>query len=419
MAKFIIQGARFLEGEVEIRGMKNAATPIIAATLLTDEECELDNIPRISDVEKLLDILASLGAKIAWTGQHRLKILNKNIHLSNLDKEKIADMRSSILLLGPLLARFGEAEIPEPGGCIIGNRPIDTHLHALGHLGVRIDRRDGTYFAQTKNLKGATIILPEFSVTATENTIMAASLASGKTIIKLAACEPHVQDLCYFLNKMGAQISGIGTHTLEIQGVKKLYGTEYRVIPDQIEAGTFAVLAAATRSRIKIKNVVPEHMELILLKLAQANVKFNLRGSELLIHPSRYLKSFRLQTLPYPGFPTDLQAPFAVLATQAQGTTLIHDPLFEGRMGYVSELIKMGANAIVADPHRVVINGPTPLYGAEIRSFDLRAGATLIVAGLVAKGETIINEAQIVDRGYEKIEERLAKLGAEIKRVEN
>ncbi len=419
MSKFVIEGGKKLRGKIKIRGMKNATTPIIAATLLTDEECVISNIPRISDVEKMIDILTSLGSKIAWIDEHQLKISNQNISLQTLNKEAVQSMRSSILLLGPLLARFGKVRLPEPGGCIIGKRPIDTHLYGLKHLGAKIKEGADFYQIEAKNLKGNIIILPEFSVTATENLVMAAVLAQGQTTIKLAAAEPHVQDLCNFLNKMGAKINGIGTHTLVIDGVKKLFGTQHTIIPDQIEVGTFAVAAAITHGEVEIENIIPEHLELILLKLKQIGVNFELGTNWLKVHPSSNLRSFKLQTLPYPGFPTDLQAPFAVLATQASGTTLIQDPLFEGRMGYVSELIKMGANAIVADPHRVVINGPTPLYGTEIKSFDLRAGATLIIAGLVAKGQTIISQAEMVDRGYEKIEERLTKLGAKIKRVEN
>jgi UDP-N-acetylglucosamine enolpyruvyl transferase len=336
--KFVIKGGKPLAGEVVINGMKNATTPILAATLLTEEPCIIDNIPRITDVEKMLEILKSLGSQIKWLDEHKARICNKDVSLASLNKAAVGAMRSSILLLGPILARFSEVTFPEPGGCIIGNRPIDTHLYALGKLGTNISRANGYWRLEAKRLKGTRIILPEFSVTATENTLMAASLAQGKTVIRLAAAEPHVQDLCHFLQKMGAKIKG--------------------------------------------------------------------------------LKAFKLQTMPYPGFPTDLQAPFGVLATQCTGSTLIQDPLFEGRMGYIQELVKMGANAIVADPHRVVITGPTPLYGREIRSFDLRAGATLIIAGLVAQGETTINEAEVVDRGYERIDEKLTALGASIKRID-
>jgi len=418
MSKFIIKGGKQLEGEVEVKGMKNAATPILAATMLTNDFCLIENLPRIKDVENMISLLESLGAKVKWQGPHSLLISCRDLNYSKLDKEKVKSMRSSILLLGPLLSRFSKIEIPEPGGCIIGSRPIDTHLYGLRKLGVKIKEEKGIYQLKIKCLKGTTIILPEFSVTATENLIMIAVKAEGETIIKLAAAEPHVEDFCRFLSKMGAKIQGIGTHSLKIKGVKKLKGVNYKIIPDQIEAGTFAVLAAATKSKILIKNIIPEHLESIFLKLEQIGVKFKVFQKELLIYPTGNLKSFKLQALPYPGFPTDLQAPFAVLATQTHGISLIHDPMYEGRMGYIPELIKMGANATVVDPHQVVIKGPTSLYGTEIKTIDLRAGATLIIAGLVARGETVIDQAEIIDRGNEKIEERLAKLGAEIKRID-
>lgn len=417
MSKFIIEGGSPLSGTIRISGMKNAATPIIAATLLTKEECVISNVPKISDVLRLIEILESLGARVEWTGDRELTICTKDADIKTLDKKAVQSMRSSILLLGPLLSRFQKISMPEPGGCIIGNRPIGTHLYALEKLGARVSRENNCVALEANNLKGTLIILPEFSVTATENLIMAAVLACGTTEVRLAAAEPHVQDLIKFLNSMGAKISGSGTHTLVISGVEKLHGARHAIIPDQIEIGTFAVAAAVSRGEVVIRGVVPEHLDIILLKLKEAGVNFEVGDNFLKIKPSVDLRAFRLQTLPYPGFPTDLQAPLGVLATQCQGTTLIQDPLFEGRMGYVAELVKMGANAIVADPHRVVITGPTPLYGQEIKSFDLRAGATLIIAGLIADGETIINEAEIVDRGYEKIEERLAALGAKIRRI--
>lgn len=418
MSKFIIKGAAKLEGEIKVAGMKNAATPILAASLLTAEPCLIHNVPKIRDVFRMVDILKELGVDIKWPDEHTLEIHAASVNWKNLPKDLVSAMRSSILLLGPLLARCGEVEIPEPGGCIIGNRPIDTHLYALEKLGAKPCKENGVYKFQAKQLKGDVIILPEFSVTATENALMAAVLAEGTTVIKLAAAEPHVQDLIVFLQAMGANITGAGTHTLTIQGVKSLHGAKHHLIPDQIEIGTFAVAAAATRGEVCIRPVVPEHLEIVLLKLKQINVNYLLEDDALLVRPSANLKPFRLQVLPYPGFPTDLQAPFGVLATQCNGTSLIQDPLYEGRMGYVNELIKMGANAIVADPHRVIVSGPTPLYGQEIKSLDLRAGATLIIAGLVAEGETIINDAEIVDRGYEDIEGRLKGLGARIERVD-
>lgn len=428
MAKLIIQGGKKLKGEVRIAGMKNAATPIIAATLLTQEECVIGNVPRILDVEKMLAIIQSSGVAVSWTGDHELTLQAKEVDPAKINRDSICALRSSVLLTGPLLTRTGALDLPEPGGCIIGNRPLDTHLHVFETMGVTVTRNNGTY--EFRGLPtAATIVLPEFSVTATENAIMAAVLAKGVTTIKLAAAEPHVQDLCAFLIKMGAHISGMGTHTLVIEGVAKLHGATHTLIPDQIEVGTFAALAAVTRSDLTLRPVVSEHLESIGTMLKAAGVRYQIKneksktknGAEALnalhIMPSSHLQGFKVQAMPYPGFPTDLQAPAAVLATQCKGTSLIHDPLFEGRMGYVHELIKMGANAIVADPHRVIITGPTPLYGQEIKSLDLRAGATLVIAGLLAEGETIIHEAEIIDRGYERIEARLKALGATIERV--
>ncbi|MBU0625844.1 UDP-N-acetylglucosamine 1-carboxyvinyltransferase, partial [Patescibacteria group bacterium] len=294
----------------------------------------------------------------------------------------------------------------------------DTHLHALKQLGATIeDCGDGAIRLTATNLSGATIILPEFSVTATENALMAAVTAQGTTIIKLAAAEPHVENLCQFLNAAGARISGLGTHTLAIEGVEKLHGTRHRIIPDQIEAGTLAVLGALTKGTLNIRGVVPEHLDIILLTLKRAGVNFELKGDTLVVTSTGQLHAFKLQTMPYPGFPTDLQSPFGVLATKCSGTSLIHDPMYEGRLGYINELIKMGANATICDPHRVVITGPTPLYGREIRGLDLRAGATLVIAGLVSTGETILHNAEVIDRGYERFDERLRAIGADIQRV--
>ncbi len=424
MAKFIIQGNKSLSGTIKISGSKNAATPIIAATLLTDQICVINNLPWIKDVEKMLNILKSLGSEIQIESDknslgRRVKICNKNVHPVSLDKVAVKSMRSSILFLGPLLARFGQISLPEPGGCLIGNRPLDIHFYTLTALGAKVSYKKGEYHFKAKKLKGNTV-LPEFSVTVTENLLMAACLAEGQTIIKTAACEPHVQDLCYFLEKLGAEIKGLGTHTLIVTPIKKNFIPQapinHVLIPDQIEAGTFAVLGAVTRSQIKIENIIPEHLEIILLKFKKIGMNFEIGDDYLITKPTINLKAFHLQTLPWPGFPTDLQAPFGLLATQCRGTSLIHETIFESRFGYISELIKMGAKALILNPHQVSITGPRPLYGQEIKSYDLRAGATLIIAGLLAQGQTIINEAEIVDRGYERIEEKLRNLGAEIRR---
>jgi UDP-N-acetylglucosamine 1-carboxyvinyltransferase len=416
--KFVIRGGGTIEGDITVGGMKNAATPIIAATLLVPEECVIDNVPRLSDVEKMLDILRSLGSSVEWTGPNQLTIDTAKADIGTLDAKAVKAMRSSILLMGPLLARFNEVTIPEPGGCIIGNRPIDDHLRVLCGLGATIDRcEDSSLQLSTDGLKGSDSILPVFSVTATENALMAAATAEGTTVIKLAAAEPHIENLAAFLNAAGAKISGAGTHTITVEGVKNLHGANCRVIPDQIEVGTFAVLGALTKGTLNIRGVEANHLDIIFLTLDRAGVRYELKGDTLVMASQGNLDAFRLQTLPYPGFPTDLQAPFGVLATQCSGTSLIHDPLYEGRLGYINELTKMGANATICDPHRVVVTGPTPLYGKEIRGLDLRAGATLVIAGLVASGETILHDAHVIDRGYEKVDERLRAVGADIERV--
>lgn len=418
MSKFIINGKNKIEGEINVSGMKNATTPILAATLLTKETCIISNVPNISDVRSVIEIMKNIGSNIEYLDEHTLKISNKDINPCQLDEKAVRKMRSSILFMGPLLARFHEIDLPEPGGCIIGNRPLDSHISGFQQLGAQVVKNSRSYKMSVDKLIGSKITLPEFSVTATENIIMAAVLAEGTTNIHLAACEPHVQDLCNFLNKIGAKISGIGTHQITIEGVKELKGTEHKIIPDQIEIGTFIVLAAATHGKLKINNIEIEHLDIILLKLKEIGVEFEVGDNYLTILPTSNLKSFKLQTLPYPGFPTDLQSVFGVLATQCQGTTLIQDPLFEGRMGYLNELIKMGANAIIADPHRAIISGPTPLYGTEIKSLDLRAGAALIIAALLADGESVLDNVEIIDRGYEKIEERLSNIGAKIQRID-
>ncbi len=415
MAKLVVEGGRSLRGEVTVPGSKNAATPILAACLLTTDECVVENVPEISDVERMLELLRELGVSVVREG-HTVRLKAQSVTLKALGEQPVKSMRSSVLLFGPLLARLGQVHLPEPGGCIIGNRPLSAHLEGFRQLGVRVEPAGEGYSLSWPNRRGAAVTLPEFSVTATENVLMAAVLTPGTTTIDVAAAEPHVADLCVFLSSMGAKISGVGTHHLEIQGVASLHGATHHVIPDSTEAGTWAVLAAVSRGELTIGPVVPEHLKLVLLKLKEVGVHYTLTGDRLNVSASRQLKPFKLQALPYPGFPTDLQAPFSLLATQASGTSLIHDPLYEGRLNHIAELITMGANAVVADPHRVVITGPTPLYGREIRSFDLRAGATLIIAGLMAQGETVIHDVELVDRGYEHLDKRLRAVGAHLRR---
>ena len=415
--KFLIRGGKPLKGVVEVMGAKNVTFPLLAATLLTKEPCQVSNLPLIEDVFKMLKILERMGAKIKWLGERQIEIRCSDIDPSLIPYDVISFFRGSILFLGPLLARFGKIKFPPPGGCVIGARPIDTHLDAFFQSGVKISVKNNFYYFEGK-LKPQEVILNEFSVTATENILLSSSLVSGETTIKIADQDYQVQELIKVLKRMGVKIKGLGTHTLKIIGQKRLKGFKYSVIPDPLEAGTFIVATLATKGEVLIKNAELQFLELFLKRLKDFGAKFDILGAKLIkVLPSYKLSMDKVQSLPYPGIPTDLQPELGVLATQAKGPTLIHDPLYEGRLKYLEELNKMGANIIFCDPHRAIINGPTQLYGTEIPSLDIRSGAALIIAGLVAKGQTIINNIYQVDRGYEKIEERLQKLGADIKRI--
>lgn len=418
---FKIRGGKALSGEVEVRGSKNAALPLIASTLLASGKCVLRNVPKIRDVKNLLEILKGFGSEIEWDDK-RLAISNGNLSAVEPAPEIARKLRGSVLLIGPLLARFGRVTIPFPGGDMIGARPLDSHFSAFRALGADISETPDHFLkiVAPKGLKGAKIVLPEMSVTATENAMMAACLADGETVIKIAASEPHVQDLADFLNAMGADIVGAGSHAVRIRGTagKLLSAAEHEVIPDTDEALGLAVLAAATRSDVLIKNFFSDHAEFSLLKLAEMGVNFEAGEGYLHVKkPINLYRSAKIQSGPYPKLATDQVPPFSVLATQANGTTLIHEWMYEGRLGYVNELIKMGANAVIMDPHRALIVGPTPLRGTELQSLDIRSGMTSIIAGLVAEGETLIRSADIIDRGYEKIDERLRALGADIIRL--
>lgn len=418
MAKFIIQGGNKLNGQWRVQGMKNAATPILAGTLLTREECILRNVPRISDLEHMLEILRSLGAEIKWLDEYALSIRTREIKTTEMDYLLTKRMRSSVLFLGPMLAMKGQVTMPEPGGCNIGNRPLDAHFEAFKALGAAIEFTDKYYTISGSNLQGAKIRLLEKSVTATENIMMAAVAIPGQTIITNAASEPHVAALGRFLRALGANISGEGTDTITITGVKEFKGADFTIIPDQLEVGTIAVLGALAGGEIKISPLVPGDMAIVAEKLKEAGVDFTEQGDAWVVRGSQELKPFTIKTAPYPGFPTDLQAPFGVLATQAAGDSHIQDLMFENRLGYINELISMGASAEITDNHNAIIHGPAPLSGQSIQSLDLRAGATLVIAGLVSQGETTINNAEIIDRGYEAFDVRLRVLGADIKRVE-
>lgn len=419
MEYFEIQGGKRLKGEIEVRGSKNATTPILAATLLTKEKCVISNIPLIEDVFRMLEILESMGAKIEWRGKRTVAITAKNIDPKRMNIAAVKKIRSSILLLGPLAQRFDRFSFYHPGGCVIGARPVGTHFDALAKLGVVIVSQGKEYLVNAKKRQAKKVVLRELSVTATENAMMLAAGMPGKTIIKIAAAEPHVEDLGKFLIAMGAKIKGLGTHTVEIEGSKHLHGARHVIIPDHNEAATFLILGAATGSTLTVKNAREEHLDLVLEKLREFGVSFDIVKNAITIFPAKKLRAAaKVETRTYPGIPTDVQAPFGVLATQAEGKTLIFDTLFEGRFNYVSELEKMGGKAIIHNPHQVVVTGKTKLRGTVIKSYDLRAGAALIIAALTAGGKTVIEDIHQVDRGYERIEERLQKIGADIKRVE-
>ena len=422
MDAFIIKGSKSLKGEIEVRGAKNATLPILAASLLTQESSVLDNLPLIEDVKKMITLLESFGVKITWLDERKIKIDPKNLNLDNLDQKLVKKIRGSVLLIAALIHRFNKVKLAPPGGCFIGVRPIDAHIDGLRQLGVKVKMTPEYYCYDGSEMVAQEVILPEFSVTATENILMLGSVLKGTTVVKIAAVEPHIEELVGVLNQMGAEIHLVNSHVFEIKGSRKLHGFSHYLEPDYLEAGTFMILSAATKGRIIIHNVISRHLDLVMKKLQNIGVKMEIIKradglEDVVMHPAYTLNSFKLQTLPYPGIPTDLQAPFGVLATECNGTSLIFDPMYDGRLKYIDELVKMGANALVADPHRALITGPTVLNGVEINSLDIRAGMSLVIAALIASGTTTLKEANEIDRGYEKIEERLLKLGADIKRV--
>lgn len=418
MPKFIIHGGKKLQGEVTMSGSKNAALPILAATLLTDKLCIIKNVPDIQDIHTMLEIMRSLGSTAEFRN-NTVKIQTRRIKKTTMLSDLACTMRASVLLLGPLLARTGYAHLPYPGGCVLGARPIDTHADVLRQLGVKelAGKRNEIIFQGTP--RGGEVVLPEFSVTATENAVMAAALAKTETNVRLAAVEPHVQDLCRFLRTLGIQVDGIGTHTIKIKGWKKLHGTNYTITPDYLEAGTFVIAAVLTRGKVLIRNIVPHDLDALWNLLREMNVHFKLGKNRVRIAPSKRAKACkRLQTNVFPGFPTDLQPPFAILLTQANGQSRIHETLFEGRFNYFPELIRMGAKIKKINPREAIITGPTPLRGCNVKSWDIRAGAAMILAALAAKGETVVSSIHYIDRGYEGLDEKLRALGADITRLD-
>ncbi|MCD6123114.1 MAG: UDP-N-acetylglucosamine 1-carboxyvinyltransferase [Spirochaetales bacterium] len=424
MYKYIIDGNFPLKGTIKTSGNKNAALPCLAATLLTDEPVILSNIPEIKDVQVMIDILKVFGSKVEQLKNNVYRIETLNIKRSDIPADLSQKIRASILFAGPLLSRTGKVILPPPGGDIIGRRRLDTHFLALKELGARVDI-DGLFTLQANKLKGVEIFLDETSVTATENAIMAAVMAEGTTIIRNAASEPHVQDLCNMLSDMGADIAGIGSNILKIEGVKKLSGTNFKISPDYMEVGSFIGLASVTRSELIIENAAPQFLRMTKVAFGKLGIHWetdgnNIRissGQELRINPDIGGMVPKIDDAPWPGFPPDLISIALVVATQVEGIVLIYEKMYESRMFFVDKLIAMGARIVLCDPHRAVVSGPSRLKGSELVSPDVRAGMAMVIASLCAEGRSTIHNVYQIERGYEHLTERLQRLGAKIKRV--
>jgi UDP-N-acetylglucosamine 1-carboxyvinyltransferase len=425
MEKFVIEGGHKLAGSHRFGGSKNEALPVLAATLLTDEVVTLKNVPRIRDVEVMLEVIADLGGSFEWVADNTVKIQNKNIDRRDLNADLCRKVRASILFAGPMLGRMGGCKLPPPGGDVIGRRRLDSHFLALGALGAKISTEANHFNFETDGLVGTEIFMDEASVTATENAIMAAAASKGTTVIRNAACEPHVQGLCRMLVNMGARIEGVGTNILKIEGAKSLWGCEHTIGPDYLEIGSFAGLAAVTGSELTIKDVVPDDLRMIRLVFERLGVKTSFKGKDLFVPGDQELVIKRdwnnaipkIDDAPWPAFPTDLMSIAITVATQSRGTVLFFEKMFEGRMFFVDSLIAMGAQIVFCDPHRVVVVGPSNLFGGTLESPDVRAGMALLIAALAAKGESTIYNIRQIDRGYERIEEKLQALGAKITRL--
>lgn len=416
MAKFIIDGQNPISGEIVVLGAKNAAIKMMAASILINGDVILNNVPDILDIEKLSSILSKMGAKIIREG-HRLKINCQNISNANPDDNLVSSIRASVVLVGPILAKYGKARIIHPGGDKIGKRPIDRHIKAFQDLGIKVTEKENYYEFEKTNILNNKVRFDKISVTGTENILLFASFQKQSIIIENAAIEPEIIDLIEFLKKAGVQIN-FSDRQITVTGKKDLIGLTHTVIPDRIEAGTFMVLAAASKSNLKILNIVPEHLKEFLDKLTEIGVKFDIGRDFIYIEESRDLQAVDISTAEYPGLATDLQPPLGVLLTQATGTSHIKENIFENRLAYLNELKLMGANVKIINNQTAEISGPSNLVGKNIQSLDIRAGVTLIIAGLISSGQTVIYEAENIDRGYEKIEKRLINLGAKIKRVE-
>lgn len=416
MDQYVIKGGNPLVGEVEIGGAKNAALAILAAAVMTDETVTIENLPNVRDINVMLQAIEGIGAKVERLDVHTVKINGSFIHDVSVDNEYIKKIRASYYLLGALLGKYKNAEVALPGGCAIGSRPIDLHLKGFRALGAEVDIHHGLVAAKADRLKGTHIYLDKVSVGATINIMMAAAMAEGKTTIENAAKEPHVVDVANFLNRMGANIRGAGTDVIRISGVPKLHKTEYSIIPDQIEAGTFMFAAAATKGDVTVKNVIPKHLEATTAKLLEVGCEVEEFDDAVRVVASKPLHHTQVTTLPYPGFPTDMQPQMGVVLGISQGTSTITESIFENRFKYVDELAKMGAS-IKVESNIAIINGIERYSGARVSAPDLRAGAALVIAGLAADGITIVDDIYYIQRGYEAFEEKLRGLGALIEKV--
>ncbi len=425
MEKFIIEGQHPLHGEMTPAGNKNAALPLLAACLLTDEPVLMHNVPAIGDVKAMRALLESLGVEITTVSNHTWQIHAREVRPADLDPDMCRKIRASILLAGPMTARSGELHLPPPGGDVIGRRRVDTHLLALRKLGADVHYDRSFHFQAKDGLKGADMLLDEASVTGTENAIMAAALANGESIIRNAASEPHIQELCHFLNQLGARIENIGSNTLHIQGVPRRHGGEFTIGPDYLEVVSFIGAAAVTHGSIRIRNAGPQYLDMIHLVFGRLGVTWNTEGQdivvpaeqEFVIEPDLGGMIPEISVMPWPAFPTDLMSMALVVATQSTGTILFHDWMYPSRMFFIDKLVGMGAHIVLCDPHRAIVQGPSPLSGEKMESPDIRAGMSLVLAALSAKGTSVIRNIGQIDRGYERVDEKLAALGAVIERT--
>jgi UDP-N-acetylglucosamine 1-carboxyvinyltransferase len=411
--RFIIEGGQKLQGTVEVSGSKNAAVAAMAASLLVADECYLENVPDIGDVKFMAQVLESLGAEVERPSPSTLRLRVAHITSFSPPTEQVVNLRASFMVMGPLLARFGQAACSPPGGDVIGQRPIDVHLAGFSAMGADIRHQEEKFMAQAKRLRGARLFMDYPSVLGTQNLMMAATLAKGTTVIVNAAAEPEIASLAEMLNRMGARIQGAGCHTLEIEGVDALHGTSQRIIPDRIEGGTFAIAAAITGGDVRVCGVEPQHLYSLVSKLREAGVQVDEGEDVLHVRGDGQLAAVTIQALPYPGLATDLQAPMAALLTQARGVSYVHERVFENRLLYVSELRKMGAE-VVSTGTTAIISGPTSLVGTSVRALDVRAGAALVLAGLAARGRTVISDIYHLNRGYQGLDGKLRSLGASI-----